>query len=60
LQILDCLKALMDIKWTLKSDSQPGMVIHTFASSTLEIEAGGPRVQGQPGLHTKTVSKKEK
>jgi hypothetical protein len=50
----------MDIKWTLKSDSQPGMVIHTFASSTLEIEAGGPRVQGQPGLHTKTVSKKEK
>jgi hypothetical protein len=29
-------------------------------ASTQEAEAGGPRVQGQPGLHGKTLSHKMK
>jgi hypothetical protein len=30
---------------------KPGMVVHTCNLSTREADAGGLRVQGQPGLH---------
>jgi hypothetical protein len=32
------------------------MVAHTSNPSTGEAEAGGLRVQGQPGLHIETLS----
>jgi hypothetical protein len=36
----------------------PGMMVHTYNPSTQEVEARGI-VQGQPGLQTKTLSKKK-
>jgi hypothetical protein len=36
----------------------PGMVVQAYTPSTWEAEAGGSRVQGQPGVHSETVSKK--
>jgi hypothetical protein len=32
------------------------MVVHTFNFSTWETEAGGSQVQGQSGVHSKTLS----
>jgi hypothetical protein len=29
------------------------MVLHTFNTSTQKVEAGGSKVQDQPGLHSK-------
>jgi hypothetical protein len=34
-----------------------GMVVHTCNPSTWEAEAGGLRVQSQPGLHSNTLPK---
>jgi hypothetical protein len=34
------------------------MVVHTFNPSTQEAEAGESKVEGEPGLHTKTLSQK--
>jgi hypothetical protein len=31
------------------------MVVHTYNPSTWEAEAGGSRVQGQPGLHNEIL-----
>jgi hypothetical protein len=36
------------------------MMEHTCNSSIQETEAGGSPVEGQPGLHSKTLSPKEK
>jgi hypothetical protein len=36
------------------------MVVHTCNPSAQEAEAGGSRVQGQPGLHSETCLKKKK
>jgi hypothetical protein len=36
------------------------MVLHTYNPSTWEAEAGRLRVQGQPGLHSETLSLKKK
>lgn len=36
------------------------MFIHTCDISTQEAEAEGSRIQGKPGLHSKTVSGKKK
>jgi hypothetical protein len=35
-----------------------GMVVHTCNSSTIKAEAGALQVQGQPGLHSETLSQK--
>jgi hypothetical protein len=40
--------------------NQPGTVSHPCNPSTQEAEAQGLRVQGQPGLHSKTMSKEKK
>jgi hypothetical protein len=37
-----------------------GRVLHTCNPSTWEAETGGFRVQGQPWLHSKTLSQKKK
>jgi hypothetical protein len=37
-----------------------GVVVHSCNLSTQEAEAGGSLVQGQPGLHSETLSLKEK
>jgi hypothetical protein len=37
-----------------------GVVIHSCNPSTQEAEAEGLRVQGQPGLHSKTLFQKIK
>jgi hypothetical protein len=34
-----------------------GVMMHAYNPSTQETEAGGLRIQGQPGLHNKTLSK---
>jgi hypothetical protein len=36
------------------------MVVQASNPSTPEAEAGGPRIQGQPELHSKILSKKKK
>jgi hypothetical protein len=36
------------------------MVIHASNPGTWEAKAGRPQVQGQPGLHSKTLSYKRK
>jgi hypothetical protein len=36
------------------------MVVHTYNASTEKAEAGRWRVQGQPGLHSQTLSQKKK
>jgi hypothetical protein len=36
-------------------NEQPGVVVHACNPSTLNIEAGGLRVQGQAGLYSKTL-----
>jgi hypothetical protein len=33
-----------------------GVVVNTYSPSTQETEAGGWRVEGEPGLHIKTLS----
>jgi hypothetical protein len=46
---------------TLKRKQKLGIVVHAYNPSTRETEAGGWKVQGQPGLHNETLSlKKEK
>jgi hypothetical protein len=39
-------------------DYEPSMVVHTFNPSYQEAEARGSQVQGQPELHSKTLSQK--
>jgi hypothetical protein len=39
---------------------EQGIMGHAYNSSTWEIEAGGLRVQGQPELHSETLSLKRK
>jgi hypothetical protein len=39
---------------------QPGMVVHVYNPSTLEYEAGGSKVGGQPGLHNEILSQEKK
>jgi hypothetical protein len=36
-----------------------GMVVQAYNPSTQKVEARGPPVPGQPGLHNKTLSQKE-
>jgi hypothetical protein len=36
----------------------PGMVVLIYNSITQEAEAGGLKVPGQPGLHSKTLCQK--
>jgi hypothetical protein len=36
------------------------MVVHIYNPSTQETEAGGWKIQGQPGLHNKTLPQKIK
>jgi hypothetical protein len=36
------------------------MVLHTYNLSTEEAEAGGLHVRDQPGLHSETLSQKDK
>jgi hypothetical protein len=36
------------------------MAIHSYNPNTFEMKAGGLRVQGQPGLYSKTHCKKKK
>jgi hypothetical protein len=36
------------------------MVIHAYNLSTQKAEAGGLRIQGQPGLHSKTLPQKKR
>jgi hypothetical protein len=43
-----------------KSQSKLSEVVHTCNPSTWEAEAGGFRAPGQPALHSKTLSQKEK
>jgi hypothetical protein len=38
----------------------PHMVAHAYNPSTWESEAGGWKVQGQPGLQSETLFKKKK
>jgi hypothetical protein len=38
---------------------QLGIKLHAYNPSTLEAEAGGSQVQGQPGLHSETLFQKE-
>jgi hypothetical protein len=38
---------------TLSKIREAGVVVHTYNPSTWEGEAGGSRVQGQPGQHSK-------
>jgi hypothetical protein len=40
----------------IKAELQPGVVVHTYNSSIQQTEAGGSPVEGQPGLHSKTIS----
>jgi hypothetical protein len=42
-----------------KADKVLGVVAHTCNPSTSEAEAGGWRVEGQLGLHNKTLSQKK-
>jgi hypothetical protein len=35
-----------------------GIVVHTYNPRAWELEAGGPWIQGQPGLHSKSLSQK--
>jgi hypothetical protein len=37
-----------------------GLVLHACSTSTQKAEAGGSHVQGQPGLHSETLSLKKK
>jgi hypothetical protein len=37
---------------------EPGIVVHTYNSRTLEAEAGGLQLQGQAGLYSETLHKK--
>ena len=59
------------LRWTqrwLENESKPGVVAHTFNSSTWEAEAGGflssrptwstKWIPGQPGLYRETLSQK--
>jgi hypothetical protein len=50
---------LVIIKWT-KSKGKLGMMVHACNSSSLEAEAGGSSIWGQPGLHSKTLSQTNK
>jgi hypothetical protein len=45
----------------LKKDIKEGAVTvaHTYNSSSQEVEAGGPRVPGQPGRHIETLPEKK-
>jgi hypothetical protein len=44
----------------LKAVSIQGVVMHACNPYTWEVEAGGPRVLGQLGLHSETLSQKKK
>jgi hypothetical protein len=43
-----------------KGHSQPSVVVHTYKPSTQQAEAGRSKVQGQHGLHSENMSRKEK
>lgn len=45
-------------KCLLKILYKLGTLVHTYNSSTQEVESRGPWIQGQPWLHTKALSKK--
>jgi hypothetical protein len=45
---------------SIKEWGKPGAVVHAYNPSTLEAEAGGPWVWGQPGLYNKIQSQKNK
>jgi hypothetical protein len=40
--------------------TEPGMVVHSCNPSIAEYKVGGFGVQGQPGLHSETLSQKKK
>jgi hypothetical protein len=42
-----------------RNNIKPGMVVHTCNPSTQEVEVGGLKVQGQPGLHNESLSLKK-
>jgi hypothetical protein len=39
---------------------KPGMLVHACSPTTWERAAGGSRVQGQPEIHSETMSEKNK
>jgi hypothetical protein len=39
---------------------KPGMVVHAYNPRTQETKTKGSFIQGQPGLHIKTLSQKKK
>jgi hypothetical protein len=41
---------------TLRGYNTPGLVVHIYNPFTQEPEAGGSRIQGQPELHSETLS----
>jgi hypothetical protein len=47
-------------KRILKSSLEPGVMVQACNSSTAEVETGRSRVQGQPGLYSRTLSQKNK
>jgi hypothetical protein len=43
-----------------KGQIKPGMVTHAYNSSTWVAEAGGSPVRGYSGLHSKSLSQRQK
>jgi hypothetical protein len=43
-----------------KKNHEPGLLVYTCNSSTWEAETGGLQIQGQPGLHSESLSQKKK
>jgi hypothetical protein len=41
---------------TISRSTKPGIVVHTYNISTLEGEARGPQVGGQPRIQSKMMS----
>jgi hypothetical protein len=48
----------MNMYYFNKNKLNPGLVIYARNLSTQQAEAGGFQVQGQSGLHSKTLSQK--
>jgi hypothetical protein len=44
----------------IKNLKEPGMMMHAYNPSTQEAKARGSQVPGQPGLHSKTLTQKQK
>jgi hypothetical protein len=53
-------KVLGSIPSIGEGERRPGMVDHTCNPSIEEVETVGSRVWGQPGLHSETLSQKER